>query len=50
MSHLKEEDNFWAVGIPPDKVRKGLVEDDLLLPLRDDRLVLLEVKWLRHDG
>ena len=33
-----------------NKVAETLVEDDLLLPLGDDGLVLLEVKRLGHDG
>ncbi len=33
-----------------NKVTKAFIEDNLFLPLRDDGFVLLEVKWLSHDG
>lgn len=48
--HLKEENHSGAFFILLHKVTKALVEDDLLLPLRQHRLVLLEVKRLSHDG
>lgn len=48
--HLKEENHSRAFFILLDKVAEALIEDDLLLPLRHHRFVLLEVKRLSHDG
>ena len=49
-SDLEEEYDPWRVAAVLQEVSQALVEDDLLLPLRDGGLVLLEVERLGHDG
>jgi len=50
MSHFKEKYNSGTFRLLLHEVAEAFVEDDLLLPLGDDGFVLLEVKWLSHDG
>lgn len=33
-----------------NKITEAFIEDDLFLPLRNDRFILLEIKRLSHDG
>lgn len=49
-SYLKEEQNFGAMITLFNKITKAFIEDDLFSPLRNDRFILLKIKWLSHDG
>lgn len=49
-AYFKEQYDFGAFVMLLNKVAKTFIEDDLLLPLRDDWFVLLEVIRLGHDG
>lgn len=49
-AHLKKQDDLWSLVVLLKKIAKALIKDDLLLPLRNCRLLFLEVERLSYNG